>query len=266
MRGQKPLQDKLQYLKIPFSFLATLAGLIDGDGYISITRTIKGNIEVLLSISLDVKDEPMLRYIQATLGFGRIAGPFTNKNGSMTIKLIFSRTDLQQILFPLFIHHGIFFLTDTRRSQFSLAVYIFNTGITKFNMIPNVVPVTSLLPPLPIMAASFLELPFFMYWIVGFTIAEGSFLVKANNDACFQLSQRLHALLFEAIKLVFGTNRKIGTELGKYHKFSVSSKKDIQTVIDFFATYNTLMGNKLAQYNRWLDYLKSSTRYGSLKF
>ena len=259
LRGQVPLVDKSQYLKIPFSFLATLAGLIDGDGYISITRTTKGTIEVLLVIALDIKDELMLRHI------GRIAGPFTNKNGSQTIKLIFSRTDLQQLLFPLFVHHGIF-LTETRRAQFNLAMYIFSTGLTRFEDMPSAIPTSPLLPSMPAIAASFLELPFFMYWIVGFTIAEGSFLVKANNDACFQLNQRLHSTLFEALKLVFGTNRKIGIELGKYHKLSMSSKKDIQAVIDFFSTYNTLMGNKLVQYNKWLDYLKSSQRYGGLKF
>jgi hypothetical protein len=33
-----------QFLTIPKSFLAQLAGLIDGDGYISITKTIKGYI------------------------------------------------------------------------------------------------------------------------------------------------------------------------------------------------------------------------------
>lgn len=266
LRGQAPLADKSQYLQIPFSFLATLAGLIDGDGYISITRTTKGTIEVLLAIALDIKDELMLRHIQTTLGFGRIAGPFTNKNGSQTIKLIFSRTDLQQLLFPLFLHHGIFFLTDTRRTQFNLAMYIFSTGLTRFDEMPSTIPTSPLLPSMPTIAAAFLELPFFMYWIVGFTIAEGSFLVKANNDACFQLNQRLHSTLFEALKLVFGTNRKIGIELGKYHKLSVSSKKDVQTVIDFFSTYKTLMGNKLVQYNKWLDYLKSSQRYGGLKF
>jgi hypothetical protein len=78
LRGQIPLSesDKHKYLEIPFNFLSVLAGIIDGDGYIAITRTIKGYIEILLTISLDNKDRGLLIYIQNILGFGRIDGPF----------------------------------------------------------------------------------------------------------------------------------------------------------------------------------------------
>jgi hypothetical protein len=59
--------------------------------------------------------------------------------------------------------------------------------------------------------------------------------VKNNNDGCFQLKQRVHVMLFEAFKLVFETSRKIDTEKGLYNQFSVSSKADIQTVMNFFS-------------------------------
>jgi len=36
--------DKCKYLSLPFSFVAFLTGLIDGDGYIQITKTTKGFI------------------------------------------------------------------------------------------------------------------------------------------------------------------------------------------------------------------------------
>lgn len=164
MRGQKPLNDKSQYLKIPFSFLATLAGLIDGDGYIAITHAAKGYVRISLVISLDIADELMLHSIRNTLGFGRIAGPFVSANGSTKIKLIFSRTELQELLFPLLQHHGIFFLTETRRQQFNLAMYIITNQITQINAIPSSgVPVSPLLPLLPSLAAGYLELSFFAY-------------------------------------------------------------------------------------------------------
>jgi hypothetical protein len=66
-------------------------------------------------------------------------------------------------------------------------------------------------------------------------MSEGSFFVKKNNDGCFQLKQRVHVMLFEAFKLVFETSRKIETEKGIYNQFSVSSKADIQKVINFFS-------------------------------
>ena len=63
-------------------------------------------------------------------------------------------------------------------------------------------------------------------------MSEGSFFVKHNKDGCFQLKQRLHITLFEAFKLIFDTNCKISTEKGLYNQFGVSSKADIQRVIE----------------------------------
>jgi len=99
-------------------------------------------------------------------------------------------------------------------------------------------------------------------------MAEGSYLVKKNNDGCFQLKQRLHVMLFEAFKLVFDTNRKIDTEKGMYNQFSVSSKADIQTVINFFSFsgLHPLIGLKGIQYLKWLETLRNSSRYVNLNF
>lgn len=132
MRGAKPLNDKSEFLNLSPSFLAVLAGLIDGDGYISITRTTTGFIQVLLSISLDIRDELMLKQTRDTLGFGKLLGPYYGADGAVTVKLglrprRFNRTELQELLFPLLFHHGIFFLTDTRRAQYQLALYIFTS-------------------------------------------------------------------------------------------------------------------------------------------
>lgn len=81
-------------------------------------------------------------------------------------------------------------------------------------------------------------------------MSEGSFFVKLNNDGCFQLKQRVHDILFEAFKLVFETKRKITSEKDKYSQFSVSSKTDIQRVINFFSFsgYHPLIGLKGIQY------------------
>lgn len=74
--------------------------------------------------------------------------------------------------------------------------------------------------------------------------------MKINKDGCFQIKQRIHYELFEALKLLFNTNRKIGIEKEKYAQFSVSSKTDIQKVIDFFSFsgLHPLTGLKNIQY------------------
>jgi hypothetical protein len=111
-------------------------------------------------------------------------------------------------------------------------------------------------------------LPFFKNWIVGFVVAEGSFFVKANKDGCFQIKQKLHHVLFDAFKLTFETNRKITIDQEMYLQFGVSSKADIQKVIDFFSFsgHHALLGLKGIQYSIWLDALRNSSRYGDLKF
>jgi hypothetical protein len=111
-------------------------------------------------------------------------------------------------------------------------------------------------------------LSFFKDWLVGFVAAEGSFFVKSNNDGCFQIRQRLHMALFEAFKLVFNTTRKISVDNSLYVQFSVSSKSDIQNVINFFSFsgHHPLIGLKGIQYSAWLEKLRNSERYGELNF
>lgn len=197
LRGRKELsaEGKAQLLKIDPSFLAMVVGFIDGDGYISVNRpdAARDNISVLLVISLDIRDKGLLEYIQNTLGIGRIQLYKT------TVKHIFNRTDLQEVLFSLMAYHNIFFLTTVRRAQFNLAMYIFTSGITKFSLMPVSVPLSTLLTTLPSTALSFTQLSFFASWFIGFVMAEGSFLVKSNFDHCFQISQRTEMTLFQAI-------------------------------------------------------------------
>ena len=108
---------------------------------------------------------------------------------------------------------------------------------------------------------------FFKNWIVGFTCSEGSFFIKCNNDGCYQLKQRLHTNLFEAFKLIFNTDRKINTT-NNFSQFGVSSKADIQKVINFFSFSgrHPLVGLKAIQYLVWIDKLQNSERYSKLIF
>jgi hypothetical protein len=264
-KGIKIRLDKKEFLSIPHQFISFLVGLIDGDGYIQITKTTKGFIAIKLVISLHLEDLSTLEYINSILKIGKIT--INRDHRSPNCKLIINRTDLQEILFPLLIHHNIFFLTDTRRAQFDLCMYIFNNDLKVFELIPNINKINTNFN-YPTKASDYLKLTFFNNWLVGFTNAEGSFLIKSNNDACFQLKQRIHVELFEAFKLLFNTNRKISIEKDNYNQFSVSSKTDIQTVIQFFSFKGNhpLIGLKCIQYFNWLNFLKKSYRYCNLNF
>lgn len=253
-----------EYLNIPPSFLAFFAGLVDGDGYIQITKTTKGFITMKLVISLHLEDISTLQYINSVLKLGKLNTYHDNR--SPTCKLVINKTDLQEIVFPLFLYHNIFFLTETRISQFNLAMHILKNDIRTYDaitFIENVNTFFELKTP-----SDYTKLPFFRNWIVGFTMSEGSFFMKKNNDGCFQLKQRIHTNLFEAFKLVFNTNRKIEIEKELYNQFGVSSKNDIQKVIDFFSFsgIHPLVGLKGIQYIKWLNLLRESNRYKNLNF
>ena len=277
-KGNKSIRlEKKEYLSLPPSFLAFFAGLIDGDGYIQVTRTKKGFIAIKLVISIHLEDISTLEYIRSVLKLGKLT--IYKDIKSPCCKLILNRTDLQEVIFPLFLHHGIYFLTETRRTQFDLCMFIFNNEIKNYDKITlfkgslvcrkaeREIPSTFELPQT---AEDYLNLAFFNNWIVGFTMSEGSFCVKNNNDGCFQLKQRGQVLLFEALKLVFETSRKIETEKGLYSQFSVnvSSKADIQRVINFFSFsgYHPLIGLKGIQYLKWLTVLRNTKRYANLNF
>lgn len=251
--------EEQKALNISYSFLSMLIGLIDGDGYISITKTPADYIRIQLIISLDIRDLDLINEIHSVLKVGHVEKyPKIN-----TVKLVISRTYLQTLVFPLMIHHNLYFLTDTRRAQFDKAMFILQNEIKKYSELPTEIPVYNSLPQT---AEGYSKLPFFYNWIVGFTIAEGSFFKKNNNDICFSLRQRTHLLLFEAFKIVFNTKTK-NENNGGYSKFAVSSIKDIQKVVEFFSFSGLypLVGHKLTQYNKWINDLRHSPRYCNLK-
>ena len=261
-KTSKIINEK-ELVSIPTSFLAFLTGLIDGDGYFQITKTTKGFVTMKLVISLHLKDLSTLEYIHSVLNLGKIT--IYRDIRSPICKLIINKTELQKYLFPLLIYNKIYFLTETRAKQFNLAVYILINNIRLYKEITTNIPRVFNIPET---ALDYTKLYFFRNWIVGFTMSEGSFFLKTNKDGCFQLKQRLHKNLFEGFKLIFETNRKINVEKELYCQFGVSSRNDIQKVINFFSFsgLHPLVGFKSIQYFKWLDDLHNSSRYKNLNY
>lgn len=263
-KGKKERINKSGFITIPYSFLALLVGLIDGNGYFLIHKTSKGYIKINLTISFNIRDLSILQHIKSIMNIGEIT-TYPKVKKPDTCKFIINKTDLQEVFFPLLFYHKIFFLTHTRRNQFDKVIYILEKDKKIYSEIPKNVPTVFKLPKT---ASGYLSLPFFKNWIVGFTIAEGSFLVKANKDACFQLKQKTHILLFDAFKLIFDSNHKIGVDNNIYNLFSVCSKSDIQKVINFFSFSGNqpLLGHQYIRYIQWLTYLRNSERYCGLNY
>jgi hypothetical protein len=156
-KGKKIRLDKKDYLSIPFQFIAFLVGLIEGVGYIQITRTPKGYIQIKLIIEIHLEDLSILEYIQSVLKLGQII--INKDNKSPNCKIIVNRTDLQEVIFPLLIHHNIFFLTESLRYQFDLAMFILKKDLIVYKEIPNVNNINTIFK-LPETASDYLKLNF----------------------------------------------------------------------------------------------------------
>jgi hypothetical protein len=147
-----------EFLSIPKSFFSFLVGFIDGDGYIIITRDKnKGYVSVKLIISLNLDDKLIIDYIQSVLKIGRIY--YYTSNKTPVVRLVFNRTELQEILFPLLLHHGLFFLTKTRREQYNTAMYILKNNITL--SLELIQAPLAAIPDLPKTIEGYVSLPFF---------------------------------------------------------------------------------------------------------
>ena len=258
------LENRTKHVNI--EVLKQFMGLVDGDGYISITKKARGYIEVILVISLDSKDLKLLQYLKSVLEIGRIEGPYIKPKGGETYRLVFNATELQYILFPMILYHKLFFLTNTRRAQFDKALYIISQDILRYEDIGNHFShpfITQI--QLPNTAFDYTQLSFFASWFTGFVIAEGSFFFKSNLDACFSIKQREHMTLFTALKILLDTTRMPKVTNG-YSHLGVSSKKDIQNVVNFFSSSRMIESAKKDQYDQWLKGLKISKRYGNLNF
>ena len=252
--------DKLEFKSISYSFLAMFVGFVDGDGYIKVTRTTKGFISLELVISLDKRDKAVLEYFISVLRVGRL---YDYKS---TVKYIIGRVDLQEVIFPLLVHHEIFFLTKARRAQYALALYILANNIVRYDEVKSGVSNLNSYP-LPATPEAYISLPFFTNWVVDFVMAEGSFHVKTSLELYFTVRQRSHENLFEAFQLLFYTRRSIDNTTLGHSKFSVSSVKDLNKVIMFFSFSNLhpLIGHKKVQYDAWINAMRNLLRFKEVK-
>jgi hypothetical protein len=116
------------------------------------------------------------------------------------------------------------------------------------------------------------KLPQFKDWLIGFTMAEGSFGTKIDNSAFYSIRQTgfLNLEFIKAIQyLLLGELRsEIKPDSSDSYKIAMTSKKEIQKVIDFFSFSNIhpLLGYKAENYVKWIKSLKNLKRYSSLNY
>lgn len=255
--------------------MSMFMGLVDGDGYIEIgtqkqyqkvTKILtRSTIRARLVIRLHNKDKELLEFISNVLKAGSISKLDTINQ----TRLIFSKKDLVNIIIPLIKLYKLQFLTYNRIQQYNILNYIIDYNIMHWDLVnyPYVIKDVNL-----ILCKDIVNLDFFADWLIGFTIAEGSFGIKKDGSAFFQIKQKglENYEIIKAICLIITDRdmRPVKPDTSDCYQLSLSSKLDVNNVLRFFSSSNhyPLIGFKSIQYNLWITRLKESNRYKNIAF
>ena len=276
-------------------FMSMFMGLVDGDGYIEagpqkqynkLTKLpAKSTIRARLVLRMHIRDKSLLTYLTKVLGVGSLSsldsvnqtplrGP--PRGEARRGRLIFPKRDLVTVIIALIKLYNLQFLTINRARQYALLNYILENNIVHWENIEFTPSVTEY------SVNDKFNLDFFAGWLVGFTVAEGSFGIKRSGEAFYQIKQKgienyaVSSLFFffsiyykkkkregiiKAICLLIAGREAlpIKADAVNCYQLTLSSKNDVQKVVDFFSSPdNSLYGYKLEQYNLWLDALKGA--------
>jgi hypothetical protein len=109
----------------------------------------------------------------------------------------------------------------------------------------------------------FLNLPQFSNWLVGFSEAEASFGIKKNNSAFYNIRQTgienlnlIKAIQFLIKAIQFLIKGKVENEIkpdsSNSYQISFTSKKDIQTIVNFFFFFWKLFSIRKQKSTIWI--------------
>jgi len=257
------------------NFMEKFIGILDRDGYIEIgpqkqynKKSIinsKSTIRIRIVLRFHKKDKELLDFIINILNIGKL----DELNSVNQYRLIIHKTDIINIIYPYLQINNLEFLTYNRRKQFFLLKYIIEKNI-KYWEVLDLDEIYNLFKKSnkQLDFSDIINLPYFKNWLVGFTIAEGSFHIKFNGKAHYSIVQSGYenSQIIKAIHyFIKGSeylNYKIKPENQKIYRISFSSKKDLLFIIEFFES-NKLLGLKKLQFDNWKSYIISNNNINS---
>ena len=259
------------------NFMEILIGILDGDGYIEIgpqkqynkkfITNPKQTIRIRIVLRLHKEDKELLEFIIDKLNIGKL----DELKSVNQYRLIIYKTDIINIIYPYLHTNNLEFLTYNRRKQFFLLKYIIDNNIHYWEDLDLALDDSGSLLYLKVYNlfkisnkklefSEIINLPYFKNWLIGFTIAEGSFHIKSNGKAYYSIVQSGHEN-YHIIKAIHyfikGSeylSHQIKPENEKIYRISFSSKKDLLFIINFFEN-NKLLGLKKLQFDSWKSYI-----------
>lgn len=253
-----PNFEAIQRLNAGDLVFAYLVGLIEGDGWFSVTKNGK-YIKYEFGIEMNIRDIQLLYKIKGILGVGTIDIRERNQRKTCLYR-IRNKSHLKSIVLPIFDKYPMFsnkqydylmfkdlLLNDVHFSK-DLSYYV--RPIDPLNSIDSI-----------------LDKSYFKPWLIGFIEAEGCFSIyKPAKDeskvASFDVSQTNGSILIEAIRKEFHLSPNVFQDKTNGFKLKVSSVRAVENVVRYIQQAPLkLMGYKKLQYVLWLKELHNIPRY-----
>ena len=241
-----------------------LVGLIEGDGYFSISK--KGKyLTYELGIELSIRDVQLIYKIKSLLGVGVVSFRKRKENRNMVILRIRNKNHLKNIIIPIFDKYPMLSSKQSDYVRFKnnlLSDIKYSSDLleyTRSNEYRN---------PTDMYIDSIISKPYFVAWLVGFIEAEGCFSIynigkmKNYTVASFDISQKDAYILLFAINKYLSFSPSIYKDKSNCFRIKVTSIRSIENIIKFLKKAPVkLMGYKKLQYILWLKNLRKITRY-----
>jgi hypothetical protein len=245
---------------------AYLIGLIEGDGWVSITK--KGKyLTYEVGLELNIRDIQLLYKIKDALGVGKIKTRVrkdSNKNEINLVRYnIRNKKHLREIIIPILDKYPM--LTNKQYDYLR-----FRDALLKDIKFYEDLPKYSRPKESINSVDNILNTSYFSAWLIGFIEAEGCFSVykTKSNDArsaykvSFDIAQTNSFEIIQAIKSYLNISTNIYKDKTNCFKLKTTSVRNIENVIKFLKNNPIrLRGNKKLQFILFLNNIRKITKY-----
>ena len=252
--------EAIQRLNAEDLVFAYLVGLIEGDGWFSVTKNGK-YIKYEFGIEMNIRDIQLLYKIKEILGVGTINIRERNQR-KMCLYRIRNKSHLKSIVLPIFDKYPMF--SNKQYDYLMFKKLLLNEVHLSKDLSDYIRPIEPLNS-----IETILNKPYFKPWLIGFIEAEGCFSiykpVKDNSKvASFDVSQTNGSILIEAIRKELSLTPNAFQDKTNGFKLKVSSVRAVENVVKYMQKAPLkLMGYKKLQYLLWLKELRNIPRYAN---
>ena len=241
---------------------AMLVGLIEGDGWFSISK--KGKYLMYeFGIEMNIRDVQLIYKIKNLLIIGVVKFRETKGRNKTVIFSVRNKSHLINLILPIFEKYPLLSNKQYDFLRFKDAILKDIKFYDDENYDPNYIcPINPLNSVEKIISVSY-----FSSWLVGLIEAEGCFSIykplKDNSMvASFDISQTNGENIIQAISKYLSLTQKISRDKTNSFKIKVSSVRSIENIINFIQRAPVkLIGYKKLQYFLWIKNLRKIERY-----